>query len=55
MTDCDDIFVEINRLIDEQMEALKKRLTPGEIFEYAERMKRIRQLLTDIGAGVREP
>jgi len=45
----DSILAEIHRLIDKQMEALKARLSPDDVVEYAERTKRIRMLLETIG------
>lgn len=40
-----NLFTELNRLMDEQMEALSKKLTREEAIEYAMRAKRIEELL----------
>jgi hypothetical protein len=45
MTRRETIFTELNRLMDEQMKALGKKLTREDAIEYATRAERIEELL----------
>jgi hypothetical protein len=59
MTGNETIFTELNRLMDEQMESLNKKLTRDEAIEYAARAERIEELLAivnphETGRRVRE-
>ena len=51
----DEILFEVHRLIDEQTEALLRRLTPIEAVEYTERKQRINDLLKWLNSTANEP
>ena len=44
----DEILAEIRKLLDEQLAALAKAMSPAEVVGYIERKKRIDELLQEI-------
>lgn len=48
MTKLNDVISEVHSLIDEQMKALKGKLTPEESADYRERNRKIEELLERI-------
>jgi hypothetical protein len=44
----DEIMAEINALLDEQMIAFKRGMTPDEAFSYTQRTARIRELFESL-------